>query len=132
MFFSLYFIINYYYQLYSYVISCSEIFGNYRDIVKKLIHPTGMMLFGEQVFYSEIELGTNLIDVEFYTQKTVNDFVSIEDSTSFILGRQLVDTVYMLQYTYWVPDYEDSGYNSTEEPPIITKVGSIYNITLHN
>lgn len=123
---------NYYYQLYSYVISCSENFGNYRDIVKKLIHPTGIMLFGEQVFYSEIELGTNLIDVEYFSQKTVSDFVSIADSTSFILGRSLDDTVYMLQYTYWVPDYEDSGYNSTEEPPIITKVGSTYNITLHN
>ena len=123
---------NFYYQLYSYVVSCSEVFGNYRDIVKKLIHPTGVMLFGEQVFQSELELGANLIDVEYFLQKTLSDFVPITDSISFILGRGLSDSVYVSQYVYWESDYENSGYNSTEEPPIITKVGSIYNITLHN
>lgn len=123
---------NYYYQLYSYVISCSELFSNYKDIVKKLIHPTGLMLFGEQVFQSELELGANLIVVDYYLQRTVSDIISLTDSNSFELGKGLDDTFYMDQYVYWVSDYEDSGYNSTEEPPIITKVGSIYNITLHN
>ena len=123
---------NYYYQLYSYVISCSELFSKYKDIVKKLIHPTGLMLFGEQVFQSELELGTNLIDADYYLQRTVSDIISLTDSISFKLDRRLNDTFYMAQYVYWVSDYEDSGYNSTEEPPIITKVGSEYNITLHN
>jgi hypothetical protein len=46
---------GYLYQDYSYVIRVSRNISEWRDIIKKLVHPTGLMMFGEVTFTSKPE-----------------------------------------------------------------------------
>ena len=46
---------NYYYQEFSYVIRVTEELRKYRDIVKRLVHPSGTIQFGEVDSRSEVE-----------------------------------------------------------------------------
>jgi hypothetical protein len=49
-----------YYQAFSYVIKIDERLESYRSLVKTLIHPTGMALFGEYDLRNEFDTGTTL------------------------------------------------------------------------
>ena len=71
---------SYYYQIYSYVLSCVESINTYRDIVKTLVHPTGMKLFGEQVFTNVIPLVTSLEILNLFLQVSAQDEVLITDN----------------------------------------------------
>ena len=49
-----------YYQAYSYVIKIDEKLDNYKTIVKNLIHPSGMALFGEYDIRNEFDISLEL------------------------------------------------------------------------
>lgn len=46
---------SYLWQDYSYVIQVGRVIDEWRDIVKKVIHPAGMMMFGELTLLSKVE-----------------------------------------------------------------------------
>lgn len=46
---------SYLWQDYSYVIQVGRVIDDWRDIVKKVIHPAGMMMFGELTLLSKVE-----------------------------------------------------------------------------
>ena len=183
---------SFYYQLYSYVISCKESFNTYKDIVKSLVHPTGLQLFGEQRLTNEISLVATLEILNRYVQVSAQDeffstdsarylfnkllsdtftyselktfvlnkpvsevisMLTVPDVTTLGVGKSvsevismltvpdtqtisstkyLTDSVSMLTYLYWVADYENSTYTTSETPAVINKVASTYNIALTN
>jgi len=45
---------SYYYQEYSYEIRSTKLFDKYKDIVKQLVHPAGIALFGKFALLSEV------------------------------------------------------------------------------
>jgi hypothetical protein len=45
---------NYYYQEFSYVIRVTELLDKYKEVVKKLVHPSGTKLFGEYQIISNV------------------------------------------------------------------------------
>lgn len=45
---------SYYYQEYSYEIRSTKLFDKYKDIVKKMVHPAGIALFGKFALQSEV------------------------------------------------------------------------------
>lgn len=47
---------SYFYQTFSYVIKSTQSFSKYKDIVKELLHPTGVKVFGEYSIESEADL----------------------------------------------------------------------------
>lgn len=47
---------GYYYQNYSYVIRTSTEIGYWRDIVKEILHPAGMQMFGELFSFTNVTL----------------------------------------------------------------------------
>ena len=57
---------SYYYQLFSYVITSKESINNWRDIVKRTVHPAGMALFGNVQLYNMVstELNAYTFDYE--------------------------------------------------------------------
>lgn len=51
---------GYYYQAFSYEISIDEQLDDYKSVLKTLIHPAGMALFGNYEIYNLIEIGAIL------------------------------------------------------------------------
>lgn len=47
---------GYYYQDFSYVIKSGVSINTYRDVLKKLVHPTGMVVFGEVTIEEKVKL----------------------------------------------------------------------------
>jgi hypothetical protein len=82
-----------YYQLYSYVINCSESINTYRDIVKTLVHPTGMKLFGTQVLSNEIFLINTLEILEKFINVSPIDFLSVNEICRFAVSKGLSNEV---------------------------------------
>ena len=46
---------NYYYQEFSYVLKTGTFIDTFRDIVKKVVHPSGTAMFGEVLIISELD-----------------------------------------------------------------------------
>lgn len=53
-----------YYQLYSYVLKVDQSINNYRDVVKELVHPAGMKMFGLINIQTHIKVNNWQIGVE--------------------------------------------------------------------
>lgn len=79
---------NYYYQDFSYVVRVSESINNWRNSVKKFIHPTGWNLFGEVSFST---LLSARIDIPVVGDSVVPS-TSFESIFSVIFGRRLGDS----------------------------------------
>lgn len=48
---------SYYYQVFSYVLKSTQSLSNYKDIVKKILHPAGLILFGSVLIENKVEIG---------------------------------------------------------------------------
>jgi len=53
---------NFYYQEFSYVIRVNQMLSKYRDIIKTLVHPAGVKLFGDYVISSTANVNITVID----------------------------------------------------------------------
>lgn len=53
---------NDYYQEFSYVIRVSEMLNKYRNVIKSLVHPAGVKLFGDYVISSTVDIDLAVID----------------------------------------------------------------------
>lgn len=56
---------NYYYQDFSYIIRVDQALQKYADAVKKLVHPSGFLLFGEYLNNSSISTATSITSEHF-------------------------------------------------------------------
>lgn len=77
---------SYYYQDYSYVIKCGTPFDQWKDIIKRIIHPAGIKMFGELQAISVSE--NNQITLEQLT--VILEFISTS-SDNYIAGEASVD-----------------------------------------
>jgi hypothetical protein len=75
-----------YYQAFSYVLKVDERLENYKSIVKTLLHPTGMALFGEYDLRNEFDLGTSLESMLKYLALTLHDEVIVTNNEFTIKG----------------------------------------------
>ena len=53
---------NFYYQEFSYVVRVSEMLSKYRNVIKSLVHPAGVKLFGDFVISSTANVNITVID----------------------------------------------------------------------
>ncbi len=104
---------SFYYQTYSYVLETSLMVKNYRDLLKRLIHPAGMQMFGKITSQSKKEVKMSLSDIKTkisiviwdyigkHSDKLIRDFDFLysllildgDDSAPFNLELQVSDTV---------------------------------------
>jgi len=56
-----YFQDDYFYQQFSYVIESTESIDRYREVVKKLLHPAGLIMFGQISSDDEVDVAASLI-----------------------------------------------------------------------
>lgn len=129
---------NFYYQEFSYVIRVTELLEKYRDVVRKLVHPSGTKLFADY----QINATVNTPAVTTLSQSSIfalslSEGVSIIDTvvgarvTSGILGPETISlTESMLGYVTKNVAYEDSfnvtdSLNSTNKAVATTTTESI-------
>jgi predicted nucleic acid-binding Zn ribbon protein len=48
---------SYYYQVFSYVLKSTKALSDYKDIVKKILHPAGLILFGSVLIETLVQIG---------------------------------------------------------------------------
>ena len=102
-----------YYQAYSYVLKIDERLDSYRSIVKTLIHPAGLALFGEYDIRNEFDIGvalesmikilsvnaqddfsmTEAITHKLFGKTATPDEFTLSDSTTRVTGKSLADTL---------------------------------------
>lgn len=82
-----------YYQAFSYVIKIDERLESYRSLVKTLIHPSGMALFGEYDLRNEFDTGLTLESLLRFLVFAYQDQVLSSDAISTKhFGKALTDT----------------------------------------
>lgn len=83
-----------YYQAFSYVVKIDERLESYKSIVKTLLHPAGMALFGEYDIRNEFDLSTRLESMIKYLVLTFQDQVGSTDSISAKhFGKSVTDSI---------------------------------------
>lgn len=84
---------NFYYQDYSYVIRVGKELSIWRDIVKKIIHPAGLMMFGETSIVSTVDVGmkagAKCVSIEIVADSSPTMEMGYEES--LIIGHVLLE-----------------------------------------
>lgn len=93
---------NYYYQIYSYVLKLDEQMSTYRALVKNLLHPAGMAMFGEYELTTTGSIGAtiNLLDkvlkINLIDNATATDLVPLMTTLKVLVDTfTVVDTKYI-------------------------------------
>jgi hypothetical protein len=124
---------NRFYQTFSYVIKVNQSIDTYRTIIKSLIHPAGLALFGEysltNVFdlsasvellirYLSLDLQEEVFtdDSEFYLlNKVFNDLITTSESDTYLLNKALTETIVTTESdTYSLSKPLTDSFTSTE------------------
>jgi len=84
---------GYYYQNFSYVISCVESINTYRNIIKALVHPSGFKLFGNQVFSNSFDVVSTVQLVNRYFQMALTDSFELNDVNKYVLNKPFAETI---------------------------------------
>jgi hypothetical protein len=85
---------NHFYQAYSYVLKLDEQIAKYRDIVKKLLHPAGMELFGQFDITTKIYSKSKYITGPVTHSVVFDDAAELNDNTyNFKFVKSLQETL---------------------------------------
>lgn len=76
-----------FYQAFSYVIKIDQSLNTYKTIVKNLIHPSGMAVFGEYDLRNEFSINTTIESVIKILSITANDSVVSAESKTFAFSK---------------------------------------------
>ena len=88
---------NHYYQIYSYVIRANESINRYRDIVKSLLHPAGLALFGEYNLKNTFDLSSAVQMVSRFLTLDLQDEAYTSEDNTYWLEKPLADSVIGLE-----------------------------------
>lgn len=80
---------NYYYQNYSYVIRSGIQIDNYRNIVRKTVHPAGMIFFGEFEITNSFDLSENIQSLARYLRARLSSVADTEDTLEAVFYKVL-------------------------------------------
>jgi len=87
---------NDYYQAYSYVIKLDEQLASYKSVVRKLLHPDGMALWGQFDVSNNFNLSLTISQTIVPVLQSLSDSISITDQIlSINTTKALVETVYV-------------------------------------
>jgi hypothetical protein len=124
---------SFYYQVFSYVLKSTQSINSYRDVVKNILHPAGLMLFGTTILTSFFQLGPTYSSLEgekfryLPREKTTisypfpnNTYWNTYANTQIFpwLGTIIGDiTLNPKSRTNWIPDVFVNVFNPTFDVP---------------
>lgn len=86
---------NYYYQNFSYVIGIDEKYSTYSDILKKSVHPAGMIAFGQYNITNSVDISASLRDVNESSNTFFTDSVQMSEQIVLDITLNPSDTATM-------------------------------------
>jgi hypothetical protein len=93
---------NYFYQQYSYVIKSGEQFNKYDNVVKKTVHPAGMLMFGEFEINNEFDLARSIaLLARYYYDRFYDNVQTEDDEADWELQKPINETQYATQQFDW-------------------------------
>ena len=95
---------NFFYQQFSYLIRSSQQFDNYKDIVNKTVHPSGMAMFGEFEINNSFDMSRAFELLRRYFTNREEDAVDTIDLNVWTLYKPREDVAYATT-TDWFYDF---------------------------
>lgn len=93
---------NFFYQQYSYVIKSGEQFSKYNNIVKKTVHPAGMLMFGEFEINNEFDLARSIaLLARYYYDRFYDNVQTEDDEADWELQKPISETITASQQYDW-------------------------------
>lgn len=83
---------SYYYQAFAYVLKIDEQLQKYASVVRSMLHPSGMAMFGEYSINNKIGLNVGLTALVKSLGITLYDSFSFKDGTTYVFIKDLVDS----------------------------------------
>jgi hypothetical protein len=83
---------SYYYQAFAYVLKIDEQLQSYASVVRSMLHPSGMAMFGEYSINNKVALSVGLSALVKSLGVTLYDSVSFEELVTWYLTKDLSDT----------------------------------------
>jgi hypothetical protein len=94
---------NFFYQQYSYVIKSGQRFESYENIVKKSIHPAGMLMFGEFEINNEFDLARAITALNrFYYDRFYDEVQTSDNEAELELRKPINENVPAVEQYDWV------------------------------
>ena len=94
---------NFFYQQYSYVIKSGQRFESYENVVKKSIHPAGMLMFGEFEINNEFDLARAITALNrFYYDRFYDEVQTSDDEAELELRKPINEDVPAVEQYDWV------------------------------
>lgn len=82
---------SYYYQAYSYVLRIDEQLENYKNVVKSILHPSGMAMFAEYNVLNELDVGLDFSFGLKVITNTILEEVAATDSFLHVFRKRRTD-----------------------------------------
>ena len=95
---------NFFYQQFSYLIRSSQQFDNYKDIVNKTVHPSGMAMFGEFEINNSFDMSRAFELLRRYFTNREEDVIDTIDLNIWTLYKPREDVAYATT-TDWFYDF---------------------------
>lgn len=95
---------NFFYQQFSYLIRSSQQFDNYKDIVNKTVHPSGMAMFGEFEINNSFDMSRAFELLRRYFTNREEDAIDTIDLNVWTLYKPREDVAYA-STTDWFYDF---------------------------
>jgi hypothetical protein len=93
---------SYYYQKYSYVVKIDERLNTYKSIVKTLVHPSGMALFGEYDIINYFDLSVDLESlIKFVNLPLIEEVFDVSDNSSLETSKTESDNIDLSSFNYY-------------------------------
>jgi hypothetical protein len=91
---------SYYYQAFAYVLKIDEQLQKYASVVRSMLHPSGMAMFGEYSINNKIQLGVGLKSLVKSLGVTLYDSVVADDGYELDSNGNVIRGTYFSAYKY--------------------------------
>lgn len=116
---------SYYYQAFSYVVKVDEQLDSYKSVLRTLLHPAGMALFGEYDIRNNFDLGASLQEASRIIILTFQEEVFVADALpTKVINKPLNDSFVVAEHhTYTLDKYIDE----VDDQVSVSVSGAIWN-----
>lgn len=119
---------SYYYQAFAYVLKIDEQLESYASVIRSMLHPSGMAMFGEYSINNKVNLSIGLDSLVKSLGVTLYDNVSLEEVTNYSFikdlssSHSLVDSIQRKVFGKLLIDTFQVSHGETEFSKVLNKI----------
>jgi hypothetical protein len=105
---------SYYFQAFAYVLKIDEQLEKYASVVRSMLHPSGMAMFGEYSINNKIALSIGLTSLVKSLGVTLYDSILADDSYELDSNGNVIRGTYFTAYKYLETEYTNAFTDTTK------------------